>query len=379
MHRQTPLGENPSGPRKRAARGLGSEAVALVGITLLGAGLLGTGLIGIAGCSGGKPAEAPAEPDAAADALVQRMVAAYAEADTYFDNAEYWQRHAVRGEGVLYEQPPHIVAVAFARPNRVRVVRDVPGLSGPPLHVEVCSDGKRLRAVVSDTPGEFLDRSAPEALSAPALAPGSVLAQALFPVPIEALYPQLDLLMTREGGPRLLRGATASMLPDKELAGDADQGVLFKRVRLDTAQRSCILWINPKTHLLRRYEVVTSRLRQALDPQDTLARFDLWIDFKDAAAGAEMADATFELKAPEGSRAVEEFTPKPDPPAQSGTEVGADPLDPASAEKSASGEPDTQEGVKQAEAPAEPPAAATTPETKTDTPPPSADKAPAQE
>ncbi|TWT90326.1 hypothetical protein Mal64_07120 [Pseudobythopirellula maris] len=240
-----------------------------------------------------------------ADALLQRMAAAYRRAPSYLDNALYHERFVLRTEGVERETPPHVVSVLFERPNRMRIQRQVPGSGESSLAVGMVCDGERLRAFVSDCPGQLLDLEAPEGFqpTAEGIAPDRHLAAALAPVPVMNLYPQLDLLLAEEpDGPALLRDAEAEMLPP----GAAD-GAPLERVRLRRAEGDYTLWIEPDSLLLRRLDMPTESVRDELDPERVLKSLELWIEFEQATFGARAPIDAYQMETPEGAEMVAAF------------------------------------------------------------------------
>lgn len=241
--------------------------------------------------------------DPAAAAVLQSMAAAYRDATSYFDNAEYRESFIRQGEDVLVEPPAHQVTVAFERPNRVRLLRRVPEGGSPGLAVSVATDGQRLLATVSDLPDQVLDLPAPESLTPRTIAPDPALYGSLFPVPMENLFPQLDLLLaTEDSPPALFASAEPTLLPNREL-----DGVDCSRVALKRPSGEYVLWIDAENHLLRRMEAPTDEVRRQLDPRGVMLEWRLWIDFQDATLGGTMADSVFQITPADGAQRVERF------------------------------------------------------------------------
>ncbi|MEM9185768.1 MAG: hypothetical protein AAGB00_04650 [Planctomycetota bacterium] len=238
-----------------------------------------------------------------AEQVLDDMVAAYRAADTYFDNAEYHERFVQRGDGVPRRSEPHQVSVAWQRPRRLRVTRQAPAPGGKGLRVTLACDGNRVRLRSSDHPAECIDRPAPEALQRGDILSLGEAAGTLLPVPLENLYPQLELLLsTDKSPPKLLLSADASLLPSDDL-----QGAACHRVRIDRPAGKYIAWIDQQTHLLRRLEMPTDEVRRQLDPKNALMRLDLWIDFKDATFNTPISVKAFQLEPGAGVALVESF------------------------------------------------------------------------
>lgn len=261
------------------------------------------------------PAEAAAKPEptpeeiegVTAGEVLARLAAAYQSADTYFDNAEYHERSVYREEGVPIEPPPHVVSIAFERPRRLRIGHEFAAAAGRGLTVTLATDGDRLRLRTTDRPEQMLDRPAPETLNSVVLTSDEAINEIVFPVPMENLYPQLDLLLADEENPAaLLAGAKGTLLKSKQLNG-AD----CYRVRIDRPAGVYVLWIDKASPLLRRLDIPTDEVRRQLDPDNDLLRLELWIDFHGAGFGAPINFRTFQLEPAEGVELVESFGKAP--------------------------------------------------------------------
>ncbi len=249
----------------------------------------------------GETIEQPAGTTAAK--VLDEMVAAYQGAETYYDNAEYCERHVYQADGVEVLPPPHVMSVAFRRPNCVRIQRNVPAGDGPGLEATVACDGERYRAFISDLADQSLDRAAAETLGYDNLMPDEIVARVLTPVPLENLYPQLDLLVsTKSAPPKLLAETTAKLLTAAE-----HNGVKCQRVELSRAGQAWVLWIDQDNHLLRRLDMPTADVRAALDPSGNLKELALWIDFRDATIGTPLADSAFAAEFPASAKPTEKL------------------------------------------------------------------------
>lgn len=267
------------------------------------------------------------------DELVQRITAAYRSVENYYDNARYHETFVERGEGFWRGVMPHQVSVVFARPNRVRITRRIPDVDGgDELKVGVACEGERLRAFISDLPGQILDLPAPEALERQTLQADPELAAALLPVPIENLFPQLDLLLATDESPaRFFAGAKVAFLPSQSL----DETPCY-RLQLRRPSGNYVAWFDKESYLLRKLEIPTEQVRQQTDPDGVLSRLKLWIDFSDARGDTKIASEAFEMEIPEEAELVEKFDP-------SARKDEAEPIDLTAEVSSKSEEGDSEE------------------------------------
>ncbi|MEM8866356.1 MAG: hypothetical protein AAGF31_12495 [Planctomycetota bacterium] len=241
-----------------------------------------------------------------ASEVLAKLTEAYQQADTYFDNAEYHERFVQRGDGVPREPQPHKVAVVFERPRRLRMDRSVPGSGDQALSVLLVCDGERLRVKSSDQPKEMLDIAAPAEISRDTLQSVSQLAPVLLPVPLEMLYPQLDLLIgTPTQTASLASGTDTTLLPSKSLTTSSLDGVDCYRLRIDQPSGAFVAWIDKQSSILHRLEMPIDEVRRQLDPDNDLMRLDLWIDFHNASFDSPIGFKTFQVEPGDGVQLVE--------------------------------------------------------------------------
>lgn len=255
-----------------------------------------------------EPVQAKPSPEevegVTAQQVLDKLASVYRSAETYFDNAMYHERIVYRDRGVPMEPPSHAVAVVFERPGKLRIGHDVPAGRGPGLSVVLISDGQRLRLGTSDHATELLDLPAPEAMSYASLTSNTTINEIVFPVPMQYLYPQLDLLLASDEQPsKLLSSGDAALLSSDKL-GEAD----CYRVRIDGAFGFYVLWIDKASSILRRLDIPTDEVRREQDPDNELLRLELWIEFADASFDAPINFKTFQLEPGDGVTLVESFT-----------------------------------------------------------------------
>jgi hypothetical protein len=227
----------------------------------------------------------------------------YREAAAYVDNAEYRERFAVKGNAEFFNSPPHGVSVLFERPNKFRILRQVPETSSPGLVVDTASDGTTQRATISDLPTQFLEQPVPATIALDTVARDPVLAEQLFAA--ANLYPQLDLLLCDGTRSDALAGTSYRYLDDLPLeSGDC------WRVAIARSDGQRVAWIDKSSGLLRRLEFASDQARKIVDPDGNFSRYELWIDFLEASTDAVGAKQAFVLAPKPNMRVVSQFTPQ---------------------------------------------------------------------
>lgn len=243
--------------------------------------------------------------------VLERMAATYREAKTYRDQAAYHETFTAKQTGVMQTPPPHRVAVTFERPGKFRMERIVPSQAkestdigkAPAFSVIAASDGTNLRATISGLPDQLLEKSLPEKLSKTQLAPDPLLDANLIPVPLENLYPQLDLLLsTEDSPPRLFDNEKAQLLSSKPIDGQP-----CYRVQLEQSDGKRVLWISQETYQLKRVEAPTEAARAQLDPDNVLSDLKLWIEFSGTEFDGTIPPEEFVVETPAGAKVVEAF------------------------------------------------------------------------
>lgn len=239
-------------------------------------------------------ASADSQQRPAAETILNRLTAHYREAPHYVAEAVYRERYLRRSDPSATEPPPHVIAVAFVRPDRLRITRQTPAVHSGAVEMTMVI-GERLLAETTEHTDKLLDRPAPDKLSHESISESAQLVAGLLPVPLENLYPQIDLLVSKPGGgPRLQEASEATLLDDDEIDGAA-----CYRVRLDRPTGKHVLWIDKEAPVLRRLEMPTDEVRRQLDPSGELSQLDLWIDFRGATLDSPPSDDRFLIEAGE--------------------------------------------------------------------------------
>lgn len=247
--------------------------------------------------------------------VVAKMVDTYRNATSYMDNAEYAEHYSDAKRGVPQQTHPHVTSVLLQRPNRFRITRFVPAVEGPPELATVVCDGKRLLADVSDLGPQVLDIEAPTEMTFESIAPDPLLRSAMFPVPIENLYPQLDLLLAEESTtpwPATVSGRL-EMLPPSGLERKGHPAVECFRVRLPAALGAYVYWIDRKSFLLHRLELPSDEVRKLHYADRDLGSYQLVIDFYDVAIDVDVPNSAFAMEVPEGAERVEKLEERVSP------------------------------------------------------------------
>ena len=247
-----------------------------------------------------------------ASQVIAKMAEVYRTAKSYMDNAEYAEHFTDASRGVPQQTHPHVTSVLLNRPNRFRITRFVPAVEGPPQLATVASDGKRLLADVSDFTPQVLEAAAPEVLTPEKVAPDPLLREALMPVPMENLFPQLSLLLVTEAHPSWppLADDRLEMLPPKLLVRRGHASYECFRVRVATSLGAYVYWIDRESFLLHRLELPSDEVRKLHYPDRRLGSYRLIIDFFDVAIDVEVPDDAFQLDIPDDAVRVEKFEAK---------------------------------------------------------------------
>ncbi|MBX3424972.1 MAG: redoxin domain-containing protein [Pirellulales bacterium] len=270
-----------------------------------------------AGCSGPVATSPVAErgipADVTADEVAERLFARYNRAQSYADSASYVQHYVVRGEGVERERPFFELALALARPNRLRLTLKESISEGPDRQsYDVACDGRQLRVAVAALPDQILVAPAPAELAGDNFLPDPLLRDTLLAQSLANVFPQLAMMWNRsedelvfpeDGAPRLLAS--------KSLAGR----VCYRLETTNPAGKR-VLWIDQETDALLRMELPVDAQKGELDPDSQYMEHSVWIDFRDPAFDADIDDATFVLEAPAEATLVTALTP-PVPPGPS--------------------------------------------------------------
>lgn len=257
-------------------------------------------LVPLSGCK--KPQ--PALPEVtSADEVLQRMVAAYHEAQSYQDNARVRLHFKKQGNG-----PDNVVdqnwdySVAFARPNKLR------------LHVYqsvVICDGRKLHAVLNldEVRGQIFEASAPEKLTQQNIFDADpLLSQVLSQGGAAGPPLVLPLLLEEAALEPVLEGAEKpAFLPPEKADGQSCYRVEVKR-----PDGRLVFWIDEKNFTLRRIDYPTDEFRKGVEEKEgSVSELVLSVEFAGAKLNAQIEPAAFAFEVPQGGGIVRQFMVPP--------------------------------------------------------------------
>ncbi len=286
---------------------------------------LSCALAGMLGCDSTgsvQPDESPAaneqrpQKDMTAADIMGKMVAAYRDADAYFDNAVYGEHFVLAADGVKRQGLPVSVSVRWKRPNQFRITRVEVRPDGQPHAAIVACDGDKLEAMLSQLEPQRLSLPAPSVATRKTIAPDPLLRQVLFPVPLQDMFPQLALLLADGEQPAWPLAAPDSLelLPQENLRKDGSEPAPCYRIQMQTTAGPQICWIDKRCFLLLRIELPGEELRKQLYPDHDFLEFCWRFDFFDATSNPPLPNEAFRLDSDEElppSELVDAFSEPP--------------------------------------------------------------------
>ena len=248
--------------------------------------------------------------------ILQKLVAAYRNTNTYMDNGQFGTHFAFREDGVQRQGMPVTLSLLLQKPNQYRITRIEPQLDGEQVAAVVVSDGKTLEGSISTLEPQRLQLPAPEVLALDAtLVPDPTLRAALFPRPARDIFPQLELLLTPEGKtPWLLETPDELLLLEpKDLVRDDEPTVPCYRVRVATAAGPHTCWIDKSNFALLRIDIENDELAAQVYPGQDFLKFEWRFEFFNVAFDSNMPDEVFHLQptVEEAKLEVVEAFPRP--------------------------------------------------------------------
>ncbi len=230
----------------------------------------------------------------AAGKLLAEMVDAYKTATSYEDAGEL--HILAEGDGGQTEESPPIpFSVAFERPNRIRVHS---------LQASVVGDGQQLRATAESLSDQVLVLASPEKLN-PEIFSADELLDSAMRGQIGLGLPQIALLLDADPLKALAEGGKALVLEDAKF-----QDATCHRVAVQGSQGTSVFWIDPKTHLLRKFEFPSDAFKQKF----SLAKCSIWAEFNGAQINKEIAGDAFKMEIPGSAKLLKRFLPPPPEP-----------------------------------------------------------------
>ncbi len=254
--------------------------------------LMGATLLPGVGCQRSSPPPATAETNTRG--WLAEVVANYRKAKSYEDAGELHM--SVKSDnGEQEESTPIPFSVAFERPNKIRIHS---------LQASIVADGRTLRASIDPLEGQVLSTPCPEELGLENLFSDPMLSEAARGQ-IEAVMPQLVLLLDDDPLEDLGASGEPSVLPDVELEGE-----LCHRVAVDNEQGTSVFWIRATDGLLRKFEFPSNAFKEKFH----VAQCSIWAEFKGARANTTISADAFQFDVPQGARLVSRFLPPPPDP-----------------------------------------------------------------
>lgn len=293
--------------RRGAVDVLLGGALALVGVALVGCNEGPTRDLEIAkaGVSTvSQQREAAKSPeDIRALLVLDQLAATYRDAQSYADSGTVRLRYK-QGEQQVDEAVDF--AVTLEKPNKVRLNL---------YQALVVSDGEKFRATIADLPGEVLEVDAPETLTLEEIYRHELL-NGVLTGGLAGSSPQLAFLLNKDAVEQLveLGSAPPRLLSPGEIEGDA-----CDRVSIQRTDGELLLWVDQKTHVLRRLEYPIDELKRQMDQVGPVSELSLVADFTGAKVDAPIDAVAFQFETPEGAKIVDSFVshievPRPEPP-----------------------------------------------------------------
>lgn len=246
----------------------------------------------------------PADPtEAQAREILDRMAETYRTATTYADSGTVRLKYK-QGERPVDESVDF--AVTLERPNKVRLNL---------YQALVVSDGQKFTAAISDLEGEVLQVAAPETLTLEEIYKHELLNGALTNN-LAGAAPQLAFLLNDQAVSLLVEQGTA---PPKLLSPGEIEGDACDRIGIERADGELLLWIDQKTHVLRRVEYPVAELTKSMSAGGPVSGVSLVADFTGARVNEPIDALAFQFEAPASAKIVESFVrrvevPRPEPP-----------------------------------------------------------------
>ncbi len=263
------------------------------------------GILALAGLLlSGCPGQSSSGRSPRGDELLEQVQRAYERAESYADAGELIVESVSE-----HRKETTSFSVSYAKPNKLRI---------DAYDASVVCDGKHLWSAFADDhlAGQVLFLPAPTEISLEALYHEPMLEKILGGGENGLRLPQLELLLANQPLKRLFGDdITTKWLGEKSLSGD---DALYHVVEVTGTRGTFVLWVDPKSHVLRRLEITSATfLNLGSDGEDKLL---LTIDFKGAALNGKIGENAFKFEAPATAKLVNQFVRPPaeleDPPSE---------------------------------------------------------------
>ncbi|HVX12303.1 MAG TPA: thioredoxin-like domain-containing protein [Pirellulales bacterium] len=235
--------------------------------------------------------------------VLERMVAAYHEADSYQDSGQVRLHFKKRGDGPNQEvNQDWDYSIAFTRPNKLRlhVYQSVVVCDGKELHAAVNLDEVRRQVLAVQAPDKLTPQNIfdSDPLLSQVLTQGGAAGP---PLLLPLLLEEAALEPVLEGGEKPV------LLPPDKVDGEDCYRVEVKR-----PDGRLVFWIDQKNFVLRRVEYPTDDFRKGVEEKEgPVTELSLTVECSGAKLDAKIEPAAFQFEAPEGSRLVQQFMVPP--------------------------------------------------------------------
>lgn len=266
------------------------------------------------GCSAqreGTSLPRPANAEQSGRQLLNEVIAAYAAATTYRDDAKLIVRYQLNGRPMEEHQ---LWAIDFERPHR---------LAARLYNARIQSDERQATVMVFDFDSENMDN---QYLVQPA--ENGIPWEKLFADPVcrHFISGSTEIPFNSELNDQFLMPPSIGMLLGKpdvswlddpeavERLDDAEfQGEAFQRLKLSAERRTYELWIEPQTKIVRQVILPNQLLDAALLATPEITGLRLSVQFDNATFSPQWSTSPFSTDVPDTANPVTQFVPLPEP------------------------------------------------------------------
>ena len=226
--------------------------------------------------------------------LLNRMVEAYQNAQSYADHGQLRLRAVVSGRN---RDLTVSFMLAMERPHNLRLEA---------YDAEIVCNDQGFFASIGKAPGQVLQLPAPKQVTFATLFTDPLLAEA-WTQGLGGPLPQVLLLYGNNPTKDLLAGTEDTKLLKP---GEID-GHTCHRLRFDRPEGSGTFWIDSKTYVLRRLVMPSDPIRRALSREGTVESLSVTAEFTNARLNGEIDPKAFMFETPEDAEIVKYFLPPP--------------------------------------------------------------------
>lgn len=274
----------------------------------------------LAGCSQsatspGADASSTSVDERRGQEITEKMLAFYRQTRSYADHASYTQHYVRLGEGIERDQPFFDMALAFERPNRLRLsFSEAVEESAARKGFDIASNGVVMWATAGLFPGQVQESAAPKKITAQNVLPDVLLRDIFVSRSLGDVFPQLAMLLNEDDKtPVFPEDEKPTLLDTQQLRGRN-----CYRVVTTSPRGKRTFWIDAENYTLHRMELPVEADLPAMDPQHQYSQLAIWIDFEEPAFNKPIDSQAFVKTIGENDRRVRRFVaPPPDAPPES--------------------------------------------------------------